>query len=54
MVAEGLCWLPGLPRLTALWHQAKLLLEQGQAGTVAAGEVGPVQGFGEKNWSFIL
>lgn len=53
-MAEGLCCLPGLPRLMALWHQVKLLLEHGQAAAVADGEVGPVQNFGEKAWSFIL
>lgn len=30
------------------------LCMHGQAGAVAAGEVGPVQGVGEKNRSFIL
>lgn len=38
----------------ALWHQVKLLLEHGQAAAVAAGEVSPVQGFGEKDWIFLL
>lgn len=53
-MSEGLCWLPGLPRLMAVWHQVKLLLEHDQAAVVGADEVGPVQGFGEKDWSFIL
>lgn len=53
-MAEGLCWPPGLPRLMALWHQVKLLLERGQAVTFAACEFGPVQGFREKDWSLIL